>query len=393
MPNVFIKPLDIAVGIISVLGILRLMISKKLDVLYKDKIFKLVILFFLIGFISLLFNSRNLSLGEFLSSFLYGVRFVSYAFLLVIIKNIKHSLIDSTVYMLLTAGIVLLIFGFIQYLFYSDLRNLYYLGWDEHMHRMFSTFLDPNFSGGFFVLFLIFISAIGLYFFQINRIKISLIFVIFWLITLAAVYLTFSRSALIMLFVGAFVFLFLVKKLKWILVFIVSFLIFAAISSKSFYIENVNLLRTASTGARLESARIAVEIIKENPVLGVGFNSYKYAQIRYGFRDKESALKSHADAGTDNSFLFILATTGIAGFASYLYLLFTILKQAFKSYKTYREKNIEYYLAIIVITSFVGIIVNSMFINSLFYPPIMLWMWILVGLLDNTVKNPSLRSG
>ena len=380
MPNLFIKPLDITVGIISVFGIIQLIIFKKVDLLYTDKIFRSVLLFFLIGFISLIFNSGNLSLEEFVSSFLYGVRFVSYAFLFMIIKNVKYSLINSTVYMFLTAGIVLLVFGFVQYLFYSDLRNLYYLGWDEHMYRLFATFLDPNFAGAFFVLFFTFVS--GLFFYSLQNKKTFLKnFTIFIMcMALISIYLTFSRSALTMLFISSFVFLVLIKKLKLMFVLIAVSLVFFVISSKNFHIENVNPFRFASIEARLDSAKIAINIIRKNSILGVGFNSYRYAQIRYGFRDKENAIKSYADASSDNSFLFVLATTGVVGLLAYLYLLYSIIKSAYLKYKKLKTSTLSYFLSVVVIASFIGIIVDSLFINSLFYSFSMLWFWIILGL-------------
>src|SRR3989344_6145303 len=90
LPNIFVKPLDLMVGIISIFGILHFIISKKIDILVKDTIFKFVILFCLLGLLSLLLNLHNLNLKEFISSLLYDVRFFSYAFLYILIKNYKN---------------------------------------------------------------------------------------------------------------------------------------------------------------------------------------------------------------------------------------------------------------------------------------------------------------
>ena len=63
---------------------------------------------------------------------------------------------------MLISGSLIVLLGFIQLMFYPALRNLYYLGWDEHLYRMFSTFLDPNFAGAFFVLFTLFVIDMSL---------------------------------------------------------------------------------------------------------------------------------------------------------------------------------------------------------------------------------------
>lgn len=137
--------------------------------------------------------------------------------------------------------------------------------------------------------------------------------------------------------------------------------------------EGTNLLRITSTEARIPTALNSITIFKNNPVLGVGFNAYGFAAEKYGFL-KVSNYPNHAAAGTDNSFLFILATTGVVGFLSYIFLWFKI----FLSVKDgIRKKNIFSY---VLLASSVALFFDSLFVNSLFYVFIMLWIWIIVGL-------------
>ena len=137
-------------------------------------------------------------------------------------------------------------------------------------------------------------------------------------------------------------------------------------ASAYFNIENVNLFRAVSSEARLETAGNALLIIKNNPLIGVGFNSYRYAQFRYGLRNRANA-QSHADSAPDNSFLFVIATTGIVGFILYLFLWVRVFKIS----------------SVLAIASITGVFINSMFINSLFYPFIMLWLWIIIAIKEN----------
>ncbi|HKC14643.1 MAG TPA: O-antigen ligase family protein, partial [Patescibacteria group bacterium] len=196
------------------------------------------------------------------------------------------------------------------------------------------------------------------------------------ILSLVSILLTFSRSAYIMFFVGVLS-LMSIKKQRKLFFLIVIFSVGIFLTSKMvFKSEGTNLLRTASGNARLDSIGNAVVIFKDNPIFGVGFNSYRYAQKRYGFINEDKRL-IHSGAGTDNSFLFILATTGIVGFLGFLYLLYKIFNLANRMIK----KN-QY--ALILFVSILSLGVNSFFVNSLFFPSLMLWVWILAGLTEST---------
>ena len=104
---------------------------------------------------------------------------------------------------LMVSGAIFIVFGYIQYLFYSNLRNLYYLGWDDHLYRLFSTFLDPNFAGIFLVLILLLTVQ---YFFLERKTKIKIVIAMFSVLALIALYLTYSRSAFISMVLGVSIF-------------------------------------------------------------------------------------------------------------------------------------------------------------------------------------------
>ena len=140
------------------------------------------------------------------------------------------------------------------------------------------------------------------------------------------------------------------------------------------------MFRIASSEARVESAIVAVNIAKDNLLTGVGFNAYRYAQINYGFRNLINSEKSHADAGADNSFLFVLATTGIFGLLIYLNFLKELFKKTYTTYKKESSYSMRKTFSIVTLSSLSGIIINAFFINSLFYPFILIWLFILMGI-------------
>ena len=224
-----IKLIDIGVIVLVFYWILFIIKNFKKIKINKDLgipilIFSTIVLF------SLLLNSRLLSGKEFFVSFLYLIRWISYASIAFIIPMFNSSFKIKIKNLLVSVGSLVVILGFIQYLFYPNLRNLYYLGWDEHLYRMFSVFLDPNFAGAFFSLYFFLIAEITYSFIKKRELFKIAIFGLLGLLTFIAIFLTYSRSAILMLIIGSLTFLFLEKKrfIAIILVLLVFISIFLA---------------------------------------------------------------------------------------------------------------------------------------------------------------------
>ncbi len=370
--DIYGNPLDIVVGATAIVWVILMILGKT----HKPprRLFWVMFSFPLIGIVSLVINSFWLTSSQLETAFLYGVRVFAYTSIFFIVAGFGIQAKKRFFVGLFLMGLSVLLAGYVQYFLYSNLRNLYYLGWDEHMFRMFSIFLDPNFAGAFFVLFLFFLA--GLYLCQKDRKKwfIGLVFVV----TLIAIFLTYSRSALLMLVIGSTVLLFLIRQKKLLLFLFGIIVIALIILAPRFYIENTNLFRVNSSQARIGTTVNALKIIQDHPIFGVGFNAYRYAQIRYGFRQQDLPIPSHADAGVDNSWLFVLATTGIVGFFAYLLFWQSVLRLAYHEYV--KRKNV---FGAVIIASIVSLFVDALFINSLFYTPIFLWIFVLLGVTAN----------
>lgn len=367
---VAVTPIDIFAFVLIVLWIRRnLKIKRQKLISQPNKVSLALVIFTAVGFFSLLVNSKYLIPEQFLVSFLYLSRWSILAGIYFVVREFSEKTKRNLLSWLALAGVLISVLGLIQYFLYPDLRNLTYAGWDEHLYRIFSTFLDPNFAGSFFVL--VFILLLGLLF---NREKKTDLFrlalILGTILTLIALLLTYSRSAYLAFFISLSVFFILAKRV-WLMVFLPLFILGIFLLPKNLPSEGVNLARTASILARQESVERAWIIFKDNPLLGVGFNAYRYAQMRYGFLKDESA---HSGAGTDNSFLFVLATTGIIGFMAYLYFWFKVLGLA------YFLK--EHSISKVVIASILGLFMNSLFINALFYESILVWMFFLIGAME-----------
>lgn len=367
--NIVLKPADI----ISVLILLWTVVLYWKEKPYRTHLKRYFFFFPLVGLISLLVNSTWLKPNELFASSLYLLRWMSYMSVFFAFLPLDENFKKKIIRFLIIDGIIILVIGYIQFFFYPSLRNLYYQGWDEHLYRMFSSFLDPNFVGAFFVLYFIFI--LGFVFVKRKKMekKEIILYIVLLIATLVAIFLTYSRSALIMLLASGITFFVLLGRKKFILYLISAIVLFVLIISPFFYIENLDLFRVASSLARLQDVKNVVQVIQHNPVIGVGFNSYRYAQLKYNLINPSSQFPSHSAAGDDTSLLFVFATTGIIGLIAYCYLWYRLIQYARKKIK------LNPY-AIVFLASAVGLFVNALFNNSLFYEEIMFWMWMITGL-------------
>jgi hypothetical protein len=270
------------------------------------------------------------------------------------------------------AGLAVVVFGYLQYFFYYDLKYLYYLGWDNHLYRLFSSFLDPNFTGMFFSLFFLFLFSKVLN----SKFKKSYKELFASFFTIIALYLTYSRTALVALLAGIVSITLFKGKLPVLLLSMVAFFILLTTVSDT-SIEGLNPFRTASTIERMISMKEALVISFDDPIIGSGFNAYRYAMLRHGFRNSRGAAVSNADAGTDNSFLFVTATTGIIGFVFFSLSYYFLLKKLFQE---------RIGITIIPFCIVLSFLVGSFFLNALFYTPILIFVFTVISLRKNLFR-------
>lgn len=335
---------------------------------------KPIALFAFAALLSLVLNIKNYPQNQLLVSSMYLIRWILYSSLYFVFADIGKKLNKKITKYMVFSGFVILLIGLAQFVLYPSLRDLYYLGWDEHLYRLFSVFLDPNFAGVILVLYFIFV------FIKRNELftNKALSYIIL-ILTFLGIVLTYSRGALLMFIVSAVTYAVINKNWKIIGLTIALFIGLFIVLSPRFYLENTNLLRTVSTKERLETAGSAIRVWQKNP-LGVGFDTYRYARQKYGEKDLSLFGPSHSGAGVDNSFIFVLVTAGIEGLLAYLFLLWRMFGLGFAKIKTNKW-------GMILVLSSAGLIINSLTINSIFYSFIMVWIWIIAGLTESSLRE------
>ncbi len=389
--NVYIT--DIAASATALIWLIETLAIKKKCLL--PPLSAPIALYSAISFITLIYGSRNLDQFQFLASAMYWLRWVIYTGVyfvsadLVRTNDISFSKLKD---LLIFSGIILALTGFIQLAVFPNFASMTSEGWDPHQGRLLATFFDPNFTGAYLVLALCLLLPLLLadydnsfsrgekkpdkegFFCQ------QLVNCIATGVLALALLLTFSRSAWLMFATAvAVISLFKSRKLL-ILALVIAF-------SAYFFVPRVQTRIAGgvdpddSAQARIVNWKQSIEIIKDNWLTGVGFNSYRYAQARYGFFSWKEPLGGKAGAGADSSVLFVFATTGIFGLASFLWIYAKTI------WPTIRALATTLYSGTIsidtnqlsLLAAISGLIIESNFINSLFYTPIVIYIWILAA--------------
>jgi O-antigen ligase len=215
--------------------------------------------------------------------------------------------------------------------------------------------------------------------FEEKLILFGLVAISFW-----ALILTYSRSSYLF-FVIAFVVLTLIRSKKLLLFGLILALVFA-----TQYPRAIDRIKEAtnfeemdeSAELRLASWENSLTVYQDYPIFGIGYNTYRFAQIKYGFIETEKE-KILSGAGSDSSLLTILVTAGLLGLISFLLLYFSAIIQAYKSYKkNYSLERKAFSLALFSIL--IGLFFHSIFVNSLLYPFIMIIFFLLLSIILNT---------
>uniref|UniRef100_A0A7C4M2J9 O-antigen ligase domain-containing protein n=1 Tax=candidate division CPR3 bacterium TaxID=2268181 RepID=A0A7C4M2J9_UNCC3 len=355
LTGVNIYLLDLVIGLMGIF--LMMKFSWLIKLVKKEKIVYSFLFFCLILFLSWLISPIELSLSEKLVSLLYLVRFFAYFFIYLILiylfdrENFKS---ESFRKLIIFSGIILASLGWLQYFLYPDLRNLYYLGWDPHHKRIFSTYLDPNFFGLIMVISLIMLLSTNK-----KSIRYFLI-IIFIFITIL---FTYSRSSFISLLIALIIYLGSKKKYKLLGSILMLFIVLLISLPRNIGGESVKLERMFSLQQRIVNFQEILTIALKNPLFGVGFNTLRYARRSYALTAIDWQ-ENHAAAGADNSFLFIFATSGLVGLTVFIFMT----REFFL--------HVKFAGRVVLIT----ILIHSLFVNSFFYPWVMFLMWIILAI-------------
>lgn len=137
---------------------------------------------------------------------------------------------------------------------------------------------------------------------------------------------------------------------------------------------------------RASETLAGLEMIKKNPILGVGLNNYV---VHYQEYAKKIGLAPEAsDRAAHNFYIEVAAETGLIGFTAFAALLWTMARNIISSWKKLKRAGNDRLASMVAAlgASIFGYLVASVFIHAA-YPR---YFWLLVGIafsIPNIVKN------
>lgn len=246
--------------------------------------------------------------------------------------------------------ILTIIFSYLQYFLYPNLRNLYYLGWDPHQYRVFGLFFDTSIAGIVFVMMFFWMAEGRMRLKQVGLISL-----------IGLILLTYSRITYLSFIVGLIYYLSKKIALKKILFLIFIFLFLIFLLPRPFG-EGVKLERILTIEARIADYKEGIRLWVKKPILGYGYNRIRYVRQLENF--------THAGAAFSSSFLTILVASGVIGLIGLIGVIGRIFKQGNQLVKT-----------IILVTT-----VASLFDNVLLNNFVLLLFFLIVSL--SLISNP-----
>ncbi|OGV93326.1 hypothetical protein A3B57_03785 [Microgenomates group bacterium RIFCSPLOWO2_01_FULL_47_10] len=281
----------------------------------------------------------------------YLIRFALYVSLIPVTVSLQSDPFIKRYTPFILPGVLagLAIGGVAQYLIYPDARALYWLGWDKHLYRSIGTIFDPNFLGLLMVM--------GIFLTPKLPAKWQ-----WWYLSLLGLclLLTYSRSSYLALLAGGLVLAIKKHQIKLFLLGIAAFASMLLVLPNRGG-EGNRLDRVYSILNRQDSIKQALTFYRSHPIFGIGFNAYGLTSAKPNMY----SLIPRRTSSPDNSYLLILSTAGLVGFAAFGLALKHLWRVS---------QSDAFTLALLS-----AVLVHALFNNSLFYPWVMVSLAVIMG--------------
>tara|TARA_B100000780_G_C21079575_1_gene434681 strand:- start:186 stop:1466 length:1281 start_codon:yes stop_codon:yes gene_type:complete len=378
--------------------LIDLKIEKNLSFL-KDKIFWLLIIFFLSLIPSLIFSVDHINSFPRVLKILLIIPFI-----LLIKKNITNHEVQfekgifgiwSIVILITTLDVIFeIIFGYNIFGYSANSLGYYSDVEGAIKGRIASFFGEELVVGGFLGAF----SLIGIGYLMKFHGKYKKIIIMSALVLITTSFLIGERSNFIKFFIPALIILFFFIKLnfksKLTLSFLILLIIFISYNfntlSKNRYHYLVNLivekdaisnyLKKSQYGAHYDTA---YSIFKDNKLFGVGLKNFRNECSKEKYLNSEFERSKHRCATHPHQIHFeILSETGILGYLSFLVFIIISIYLSLRAYV--EKKNIFQLMSILYVATFLIPMLPSGSFFSTFYSGL---FWINYGIMVSYIKK------
>jgi len=253
--------------------------------------------------------------------------------------------------------------------------------WEFQGRRLVSTMLDPNFAGCLIVLAMLPRVALLAEGQRIRGTSMAML--------VAALLLTASRSAVLALLAGIVVII-LSRGVRVQLLRVAGVGVLLLLPFTSLLIDYIGgfgmFTIDASAAQRVVTWHRAIVLILEHPVLGIGFNATRIAQVAHGW-----PMIGGGDTAFDGGLLFIMVMTGAVGLFFYLRMLWRVYALSRRIWRDAARPAADRAQATATAAATVAVVVDSLFTNSLLLPFVMQVLWMRWAHLTHLRLEPATR--
>jgi O-antigen ligase len=302
-----------------------------------------------------------------------GRSFVHFHRLLTILSGFATVIAVHTIVAALTGRFLLQTQEYVNYL---QIRQNYMLAGND-VSRAGSFLKNPDWNGAFLAMFVFITSSLIIS--SKSRIA-KVIHAVELMLLLVALLFTYSLASWGAVGVGLVIYLALVGRARY-RIGLCLFIGVALVTIVLAFPEQVGLLlgRTASqSGAasltsRIAGWHVAIQIIRDHPLMGIGWGQVNYIQRGAPYRLDPSAPADHPH----ESYLELAAMAGLPVLAAYLALLGGVV---YRVMRKLRQASVPYRALLAGVIAMAGVLsANSLGINGWTLPPIGAIAWLILG--------------
>ena len=199
--------------------------------------------------------------------------------------------------------------------------------------------------------------------------------------------LSFSRSAWLALALGAFLLIVLYnwKAILLPILGVVLALIVPAIRNR---LGDFSII---FQDPRISTWKIAIKMIKDHPILGVGNGNYVSLYGEYVSRFPELMYNHNTRFPSHNSYLKVQSELGILGTMLFIIILIAIFIKLKKFLYIEKELQHKIFFKGFFISAIVFLFMN-IFDNLFFVPKVSMYFWILVAIFEGIIYNSNCQN-
>jgi len=335
----------------------------------RNSLDKIIFVYVFLSALSIV-NAPDKNFSVYNYSYLMGKYILTYYLITNNINCLKR--LRLLVYGLLGSSVVVVMYGFYQYFFAIDISSFLWVDksqFPELKTRVFSTLGNPNLLAGFLLVIISLSFSLSLY---ENRPNIKTCLATLTIAAGLCLIMTYSRGVWLSLLATLFIYgKFYDKRIFLTAIPVLAIVVFSdgeILTRATSIINPVD----SSSALRLAMWDSTLHMIREQPILGIGWGSYWLVYPNYDYFIKnESVIIYHAH----NMYLHLAAETGILGLTAFLAVLYGHIRLAFRIFS--KKNLLTTDLMLGVLAAMTGLIVSGFTDYLLFSAQMSLVFWFL----------------